>query len=186
MVDILICGDLSDRAPVQTLLPALAARGGVCFSGCGDAAESGTTARFFVCESETVPNIGVPKGILMFKERIAPCRPAGVPEGFLCVMNSGNAAAAGILRGSGAAVVACGTGAKDTLSFSSLESDRAAVSLQRGLRTLSGAVLEPRDFPVSFPGFLSPDTVLLVCAVLLLADADPDRGFSLSYGTTPG
>lgn len=179
MVDILICGDPSDRSLVQALLPALAARGGVCFSGGGFVAEQGTVARYLVCEDKTVPKIHALSGILLFKDRIGPQKPTGVPDGFFCVMGSGNRQAADALRDSGAAVIACGTGSKDTLSIASLEPDGAEVSLQRNLRTLGGTVLEPRDFSVSFSKTLAPELILPVSAVLLLSDVNPDGGYEL-------
>lgn len=179
VVDILICGDSADREASEALLPALGARGGVCYSGRERIAEQGATARYFVYENEKIPKIGVPAGILLLKNRISPLQTAEVPAGFLCVMNSGNANAETILRGSGAAAVTCGTGPRDTLSLSALEPECACVSLQRSLRTLSGALLEPRDFAVRFSQPFSPDTVLLASAVMLLADADPEPGYSL-------
>lgn len=179
MIDILICGDPSDHTLTEALLPALAARGGVCFSGEEHVAEQGTVARYFVCESEVVPKISVPAGILLFKDHMCSQQPTGVPDGFFCVMDSGNRQAADVLRGSKAAVITCGTGSKDTLSIASLEPERAEVSLQRNLKTLGGTVLEPHDFSVLLSRPLAPGLILLVSAVLLLSDVSLGDGFKL-------
>jgi hypothetical protein len=177
MVNVLLCGNPLDLSISEALVPALSLYGGLCFSGREQVLESGASARYFLYESEKVPDIEMEKGILLFKNGIRQKAPVHVPEGFLCVLGSRNTKAAELLNGTDAAVVTCGTGPKDTLSLAGLENSCATVSLQRNLITLSGNLLEPHDFNVSLSRQRSPYQVLFVSAVLLISDIDSGNGY---------
>lgn len=177
LIPVILCGDSSDSSIANALIPALARCGGVCYSGQGRVLAEGGGARFFLVESDSVPKIGMQQGILLFKKNISRTDPAAVPPGFFCVLGSSNTGAMQLLRGSGAAVVSCGTGPKDTLSLAGRESSCAAVSLQRNLVTLGGELLEPRDFRVELTAPRSTEQILLVGAVLLLSGDDPENGY---------
>lgn len=179
MVDILLCGDPADTALGEALLPALSLYGGVCFCGGERVLELGVAPRFFLCELGRVPEIALPSGILILKDSVQAEGAPHVPENFICVMSSGNAEAARILCGSGAAAVTCGTGPRDTLSLAAAEPAEASVSLQRSLRTLGGSLLEPRDFRAVLTRPLSPRQILFTSTVLLLSDTDPEQDYIL-------
>lgn len=177
MTNVLLCGDLSDTSVTDALIPALAAYGGVCYFRPGAAEEYGEAGNFFLCESVEVPKISMPRGILVLKDKLSTSSSAEVPDNFVCVIGSGNQQAAQILCRSRAAVVTCGTGMTDTLSLAGIDSSCACVSLQRNLITLQGNVLEPLDFSVNLLQQRTPQQILFVSAVLLLAGVDSEKGY---------
>ncbi len=73
-----------------------------------------------------------------------------------------------LLKDSALEVLTCGFSSKDTLSFSSLEDKRCVISLQRGIRTLQNAVVEPFELPMQNPLQLSPFVFLSSCLVCIL------------------
>ena len=178
LTNIILCGDPGEKSVTQALLDALPLYGGVCFVSPENVSESGASAEFLLCECPSVPRIGFSRGILLLKNGLRPQQqPVLVPEGFCCVLESQNRSGADLLKGSGAVVVACGTGTKDTLSIAGLESAGATISLQRNLVTLNGRMLEPHDFNVTFSVPRSPYQTLLVSAALLLAGVDSQNGY---------
>jgi hypothetical protein len=179
MIDILLCGDPFDSSIADALIPALSLCGGLCFSDRNAVMECGDSARYFLYESDTVPKIGMKRGILLLKDKLCETMPVQVPDGFVGVIGSRNAQAARMMCGSGASVVTCGTGPKDTLSLAGLDTSAACVSLQRNLVTLDGELLEPHDFSITLLQRRSPEQVLAVSAVLLLSGVDSEQGYRI-------
>lgn len=178
MKDIFLCGDPGEKSVTQALLTALSLYGGVRFFSPEKVSEGGVSAEFLLYECPSVPKIELPRGILLLKNGLRPQKePVSLPDGFFCVLEAQNRQAADLLQGSGAVVVSCGTGAKDTLSIAGLESSGATISLQRNLSTLDGKVLEPHDFNVTFSVPRSPYQILFVSAALLLAGVDSQNGY---------
>ena len=178
MTDIILCGDPGEKSVTQALLSSLARYGGVRFFSSEQVSESGASAEFLLCEFPSVPKIGLSRGILLLKNGLRPQKePVSLPNGLFCVLESQNRQAAEQLQGSGAVVVSCGTGVKETLSVAGLESTGATISLQRNLVTLGGNVLEPHDFNVTFSVPRSPYQALFVSAALLLAGVDSQSGY---------
>jgi len=67
-------------------------------------------------------------------------------------------------------VIGCGLSRKDTFTLSSINEDRATVSLLRDINTLSGVLLEPSDFPFCLSGGLSDIELLIIAAFSILID----------------
>lgn len=177
MIDVLLCGDAADVSIPSALIPALTFYGGLCYSGKNSVSDCADAAKFFLYESGEVPKIGMPKGILILKNKLGETMPAAVPDEFVCVIGSQNAQAANMLRGCKASVVTCGTGPKDTLSLAGLDTTAACVSLQRNMVTLDGQLLEPHDFSVTLTQRRTPEQILAVSAVLLLSGIDSEKGY---------
>jgi len=59
---------------------------------------------------------------------------------------------------------------KSTLSIASISEESAVVSLQRELRSLSGQIIEPHDIKIKVTGRIEGYTVMVLCAILLMAD----------------
>ena len=70
--------------------------------------------------------------------------------------------------------VSYGTSPKDTLTFSSLEGDRASLALQRELVTLEGRVVEEQELVLPFSARFPPKTWLAAVGVLLLCGLEPE------------
>lgn len=179
MTNILLCGDAADTSILDALIPALKFYGGLCYSGRNAVMQYGTTAEYFLFESDGVPKIGLGKGILLLKDKLNETMPAPVPDGFICVLGSRNEQAAHLLCESKATVVTCGMGSKDTLSLAGLDAAAACVSLQRNMATLGGKLLEPHDFNVKLLQQRSPEQILAVSAVLLLSGIDSEQEYRI-------
>lgn len=176
MIDIVLCGDRGDTSVSDVLISTLALYGGV--RGCGPDRifERGVAAEFFLYECENLPKIELQKGIILFKNSIRQ-QHAGIPENFLCILETKNMHAAALLKDTGSAAVTCGTSTKDTLSVAALEGSVAVLSLQRSIRTVAGEIVEPRDFSVKCSAERSPHQLLSISAVLLLSGIDPSGGY---------
>ena len=177
MTNLLLCGDLSDTSVCRALLSALARYGGFRYCGPGRLSESGPAPEYFLYESEKLPEIGLERGIILFRNSIEPQDPVFIPPGFLCVLETKNARAAALLKDTGCTAVTCGTSPQDTLSIAALEEGSAVVSLQRTLETLDGKMLEPHDFTVKCPEARSPHQLLTICAALLISGVDSAGGY---------
>lgn len=178
---ILLCGDRGDTSLSGALIPALAANGGVRYSSADFLEEFGAENRFFLYDCEFLPQIRIPKGIVIFKNSVKMQRQFFLPPGFVCVLESKNTKAAEMLGGSLSAAVTCGTSPRDTISVAALENNlgSAMLSLQRSLKTLDGQILEPHDFQTVFKEQKSPSQILFISAALLISGVDTAGGLSI-------
>lgn len=179
MTDIVLCGDPDDTSIAEALIPALSLYGGVRYSSAERILERGIQIQFNLYECEKVPSIEIPRGIILLKKGIMSQKSVMIPDGFLCVLETKNYHAASLLKDTNATVITCGTSTKDTISLAGLENTGATLSLQRNLPTLSGELLEPHDFNVSFSKIRSPHQILFVCAALLLSGVDSSGSYMI-------
>ncbi len=87
------------------------------------------------------------------------------------ILNSGSTS--GLLpptAGTKLRLISCGLSSKDTLTLSSFTADSAVVSLQRSITSLSGAIVEPGDYPISIGATIDQFSILASVAVLILTD----------------
>lgn len=133
---------------------------------------------FIIIDSEKIENLNIQKGVALFRGHMP--RHKRIPQDFIAVIDSDSMEAADILRGDGIQTVTCGLSQKDTVTFSSLESGSAVVSLQRGLKTLDGTESDPADVPIYFCRPHGGYPLLAAVAVLLLCGAAfPSDGLKL-------
>lgn len=71
--------------------------------------------------------------------------------------------------------VSYGLGPQNTLTFSSLEPQSAALALQREVHTLSGALVERQEWVLPYDSAQSPDAYLCQMGALLLLDQRLDK-----------
>lgn len=180
MTNIILCGKEKDASIAGALLPALSRYGGVQYcSGNRISFLGGDKIKFLVYDCEKLPQIELKRGIILFKNSFRASEQIDIPEGFLCVLEMKNVHAAALLSSTGTPAITCGTNSKDTLSIAGLDETSAALSLQRSMRTVDGALLEPHDFTVEFTATLSPSRILAVCAVLLISGIDSVQGYEI-------
>lgn len=98
---------------------------------------------------------------------------AGILRPRLALLPGDNVALARRVRALSA--VSYGLGAQNTLTFSSLEPDSAALALQREVHTLSGALVERQEWVLPYDGSLPPDAYLCQMGALLLLDQRLDK-----------
>lgn len=184
MNTILMCGTENGTETIDMLLAAIeAAHFGavyICENTVSVIPPQSKTPEFMVIDNDKIQNLNTRGGIALFRKHIPPEQHIKIPPAFFAVIDSDSHEAADMLRGDGIQTVTCGLSQKDTVTFSSLESRCAAVSLQRGLKTIDGTDIGPADVPVSF---LTPHegySLLAGIAVLLLSGVTfPDEGLKL-------
>ena len=94
-------------------------------------------------------------------------------DGSVAVIEHTDTAALSLLKDSGTPAVICGLSHTDTLSLSSVgEPSCVAVSLQRELTTLNGALCEAMEVSVHLSAPCSEFGVMAACAVLLLCTGE--------------
>ncbi len=84
-----------------------------------------------------------------------------------------------VLRDTGCTVITCGTADDDTLSVSSVGENKAAMSLQRRLVTLSGGIIEPCEIPIKAKSISNLRSFEAVTAILLLAGIPSEKGYEI-------
>ncbi|CDZ23677.1 hypothetical protein CCDG5_0546 [[Clostridium] cellulosi] len=132
---------------------------------------------FVIIDNKKIKNIHTKSGIALFRKEIEPKHEIVIPPSFFAIIDSDNTKAADLLSSQGNQTITCGLSQKDTITFSSLENDRAVVSLQRGLVALDGSEILPVEIPVTFNTTHSEYAILASTAVLLLSGAAiPESG----------
>lgn len=76
----------------------------------------------------------------------------------------------GILLDGSQQLISCGLRQRDTLTLSSLDSQRPVFSVQRTVTTLGGEPLEIGEYPLSIPDEQKHQNIIAAAAVLLLQD----------------
>lgn len=178
MTNIILCGKTTDTSISNALLPALTRYGTVQYYSQQRLFQSGGgTVDFLIYDCENIPNIELESGILLFKNSFHSTDQIRIPSGFSCVIETKNLQAVAMLQGTDAAAITCGTSSKDTISIAGLDETNAALSLQRSIITVGGAILEPHDFAVTLLSELGPHRILTVCAALLISGIDSSGGY---------
>ena len=129
------------------------------------------TPRFLLYECPGIPKITAGRGILVLTTALFILRTEAIPfqMGSCRFWTGENKEAARALRGTGKIAVTCSASARGTLSIASLDYERAAVSLQRDLRTLDGSVAEPMEMIVGLSQETPAYPLMAACGILLLS-----------------
>ncbi|HHW46639.1 MAG TPA: hypothetical protein GXX17_07010 [Clostridiales bacterium] len=114
--------------------------------------------------------LDLPKGIIVFLNKIDKVFNLKIPKGFTAITRSENSAALKVLKTIGINAITCGMASVDTLTLSSVLEDSVLVSLQREIQTLSGKTLEPAEFPIKVSKSYSEYGILAACGILLLSE----------------
>lgn len=135
---------------------------------------------FLIIDNPNLMNVHIPGGIVLFREHTSPRQHIDFPSAYFAVVGSDNREAAKMLRSDRIQTITCGLSQKDTVTFSSLDNDRAVISLQRGLKALDGTEIEPIEVPITFKPSHSEYSLLASIAVLLLSCIKmPEGGLEL-------
>ena len=138
------------------------------------------TPDFLIIDNPGISKVHTPGGIALFRKHTPTIQHFEIPAAYFAVVDSENRGAVDMLRNDGIQTVTCGLSLKDTVTFSSLDSDRAVVSLQRGLKALDGTDIDPVDVPITFRPSHSEYPLLAAVAVLLLSRVLlPDGGLEI-------
>lgn len=171
-ITIIHCGPKSKNGAMSRVLKrALCAYGGVQWFDGTTISCPEQTPRFLLYECPGIPKITAGRGILVFDNGFVYSQDGShtFSDGFVPVLDGENKEAARALRGTGKIAVTCSASARGTLSIASLDYERAAVSLQRDLRTLNGSVAEPMEMIVGLSQETPAYPLMAACGILLLS-----------------
>lgn len=129
---------------------------------------NGNDFLFIKCSEPIV--LDLPKGIIVFLNKIDRIFNLKIPKGFTAITWSENSAALKLLKNIGINTITCGMASVDTLTLSSVLENSALVSLQREIQTLWGRTIEPAEFPIKFSKSCSDYGILAACGILLLSE----------------
>ena len=180
MHTVILFGAKKEKQTGEPLYEALSKNGGACFTGTARLESGGENPRFLLYEYESLPELALEKGIIIFKNEIAKFSRFHIPNGFTAVVDSENASALSLLKQQQRIqTITCGMSSHDTISISSVSEDSAAVSLQRAIRRLDGTTMEACEIPIKFSKSPGDYAILCCCAVLLLTGTDVRPGLIL-------
>ena len=179
METILLCGKSGGDTLTETLVSTLQQYGKVLYAGEQKLQhEDPGSPDFFVREQESLPELHMETGVLVFKTGVRLKHSIQIPEGVRCVLNSRNHQTAELLGKMKISAAACGR-RPTCWVISSLDYGSAVLSLQRSVLTLGGKLLEPHDFQVQVEGNAGPAQILTVSMILLLLGLDSGKGFRI-------
>lgn len=97
------------------------------------------------------------------------------PDGIIGICEDTNLKALEIFKSGNIPVISCGMNAKNTITFSSLNSNSVLASLQRSLIDRAGNSVEPGEFKIRLTKAYTPFAVMASAAVLLLNGIVPEE-----------
>lgn len=120
---------------------------------------------------DSLPSVPIycPGGIVILKNQFPYCSCCHPPQASVCIVPSQNPNALSFAANSGIPSIACGASTFDSLTFSSFTPERAVISIQRKLFTLTGSDIEPAEFPIKLSGNPNLYTVLAVAGIFLIS-----------------
>lgn len=177
MENVILCGcSAAERRIVNSLASYAAVQyfGENSIRRCGEGEKE-----IVVCSVPQLPRTENLPGVLVLgselKKRRFPLRSLLFP-----VFDSGSKTAADLLSLNQGAAISCGTSPRDTLSLASISEQKAVISLQRSLYTLSGDLVEPRDITVRLCRDCSVFEIMAFCAVILLCGVSSEQELILN------
>ena len=160
----------------------------IIFSGCGDDTlpqmlktavqpfavvtneETGPEGSdFFIKEVQDCTVFTQLVGIAVFQKSFLPNRLPHLPKDWIAVVDSDHDSVKAQFCKTGQIIVTYGTKPTDTFSISGLDGKQASISLQRTVKAITGAVIEPCEITMTLTKPYHPCKLLPVAAVLLLA-----------------
>ena len=112
-------------------------------------------------------------GILVAFGKIPSEKSLKIPSGFLGIASSEDPESLTVFKKSKIPTLTFGMSNEDSLVLSGVRDRSASVCLQRGLITLKGRKIEPREYPAKLEASVTLKNLLIAYGILLLADIDP-------------
>lgn len=148
---------------------------GSSISRCGSGYE------ILLFEHDTLSELDISECIVLMKNGgKIPALPR-FPERSIVIADSQNSEQIGALHSLTSSVITCGSGKRDTVSYTSFTEDGMVVSLNRSIKAFSGKQIQPLEIPIKFTKEPSSEKIYnctaLIALRLVLDDYDSDIGF---------
>ena len=172
-------GDKNDKEIESLLTKKLSSRYCIISVGENKILQKGTGYDILLCSLENVEQISLDSAIIILKEKCEIC-PKIVSKNSVIIAFAENTRQIAALSDVGLPVITC-SGQKSTIAFSSNSDEGAVITLNRRIKSLSGRVIEPLEFPISMQGERVSDNSLysfmaLTAAQLMLDDFNSKLG----------
>lgn len=172
MITVFLVGDGKDTSTGEQICGLLSAYAGVVHITEKRAVQYEKGDGFFVIETERAPILDMDKCVIVFKPSTAlRSLPKAYPSGFTAVVGSQNRTAKMLLENRDCRIIVVGTSVRDTLSISSINSDGASISLQRGITTLFGETASECEIKLANNDNASEYALLCTAALLILGSS---------------
>lgn len=168
MFSIITVGDPWDLRIHQTLLEQLRRRGRVLASSARGVSIPDGPADFFLGDCGCTGAVGGKCLLVIKNEALLPTL-LDAPGCTLAVVYSHNRAAVELVAASGLQAVTCGLSSRDTITFTSMDSQSGAIALQRAIQGPDGQLTEQSELPVRITTPQDSYTMLSCAAVLAAA-----------------
>ncbi len=141
---------------------------------CGTRIENSFDSPYFlVVEYSTRVNIARGNGVVVLIGEIGDNCIFDIPNSYKGVVFSGDKKGLQLLQKRGITTLSCGMSQSDTLILSSISENTASICLQRKIITITGDVIEPREFPIKLKNKISDYALLAAIGILLLYGIEP-------------
>ncbi len=123
--------------------------------------------KFLIIESKCTKEIDIPQGIIVIAGEIEADTELRIKGDFRGVVFSSDKEALKLLKNTEVSVISCGMAEEDTLSLSSIKENAAVISINRKIKTLNGAFIDPQEHKVILKKPITDYSLLVAYAILL-------------------
>lgn len=178
MKKIVICGDCGSKVLTRTVIRACSSCGGAFVCDGAKIYETKQNPKFLIVTTYTLTDIRCGSGIMVFGKALCRVRTSISMGTMIPIVDTSNAEALTILKGSGSSVVGCSMSGHDTISVSGIKNfPTKLISLQRSVKTVDGNIIEPHEFSVKLSREIPVYPLLAACSVLLLSGEPSIDGY---------
>ena len=110
------------------------------------------------------------KGIVIFTPNSSIKYDGLISDDTVCIVNSNDKNSIEYICNNRLSAVTCGLSDKDTFTISGASEDQVSVCLQRTITTLSGNVIDPREFVINLSRQVPLYNIMAVIAIITLTD----------------
>ncbi|MDL2233244.1 hypothetical protein LJC63_06655 [Ruminococcaceae bacterium OttesenSCG-928-L11] len=138
----------------------------------------------FLAGAQSLGEISVHNSIVVYRDLLNPRLLISHSGQAVAIVDSANAAAVDHVAALQLPAITCGLSARDTITLSSIGSERAMINLQRAFHCIGGARVDPLETPVAITDAMDPYAVMASAAVCLLCGL-PTEQLSLAIAANP-
>lgn len=123
---------------------------------------------YCLLQYDKLPNLDDKSGVLILLDDCKFDNDSNITS-FITIVNSSNKVALNYLSKQQLEAISCSTSSKDTVSISSLDENKATLTLLRNVKSISGKVIEPNDYivPINAKKNLYEQMAAYTCLILL-------------------
>lgn len=119
--------------------------------------------------------LSIQKGIIVFIDDGLRFLKQRIPLGMIGICEENNQTALEVLKLNKIETICCGIGSKNSITISSISSDKLFAFLQRTLQNNNGKIVEQGEFKITLTKKYHPFSVMACTAILLLKGITPNE-----------